>query len=166
MTEEPPATETSDQRRERLREAVTMALYISLSLLAVMVALSGEGGEVDSFHLALTVFLAGLGLLLAHWVAARLSQQMIGGAEEQLRVLAAQLAGGMSVTILAVIPILLIGGDAGRVTAELLLLGLVVLAGYRATRSAGLSRLRATAYLVGVVAVALGVILFKAFFAH
>jgi len=156
----------SGRRSERLRELITMALYISLSLLAVMIALGGEGGEEDSFRQALTVFLAGVGLLLAHWLAARLSTRVVGGTEEQLDVLAAQLAGGISVTIVAVIPILLIGGDAGRLVAELLLLGLVVLAGYRATRVAGLSRLRAVAYLAATVAIALGVILFKAFFAH
>lgn len=161
-----PEADRSGRRRERLRELITMALYISLSLLAVMIALGGEGGEEDSFRQALTVFLAGVGLLLAHWVAARLSTRVVGGTQEQLDVLAAQLAGGISVTIVAVIPILVLGNDAGRITSELLLLGLVVLAGYRATRVAGLSRARAAVYLAATVAVALGVILFKAFLAH
>jgi predicted nucleic acid-binding Zn ribbon protein len=159
-------TGRGNRQRERVRETITMALYISLSLLAVMVALSGEGGEMDSVNLALAVFMAGIGLLLAHWVAARLSTRIVGGAEEQFAVLAAQLAGGISVTIAAVIPILVLGSDTGRITSELLLLGLVVLAGYRATRVAGLSRARAAVYLASTVAVALGVILFKAFLAH
>lgn len=163
-----PESGAAHARQERLREGITMALYISLSLLAVMVAIPNQHPRPSSATQALTVFLAGVGLLLAHWVATRLSSRLVHGRSPGTTagVLGAQLAGGLAVTLAAAIPILLISGDAGRIVGELLLLGLIVLAGYRAAGNVGLSRPRTLVYLVVVVLVAVGVIAFKAAFAH
>jgi peptidoglycan/LPS O-acetylase OafA/YrhL len=67
-----PATH-DDERKEWLREAVTMALYVSLSLLAVLVALPPGSSLGNDRHLALTILITAVALLLAHQVAFRLS---------------------------------------------------------------------------------------------
>lgn len=49
---------------EWVREAVTLALYVSLSLLAVLVALP-PGATAEAEHFGWTILLAAIGLLLA-----------------------------------------------------------------------------------------------------
>jgi len=154
----------STHRRERSHEAVTMALYISLSLLAVLAALpsSFEPGAFE--NPAVTIFLTSIGLLLAHVVAFRLSTRLVHGGrlpEEQLQLLAAQITGGLVVTLLAVIPVLIFGGPDGVRLAGWLPLALVALVGYMAARAVPLSRTRALFYVAIVVVVVVGVLWIK-----
>jgi len=54
------------QRQARIREGLTMALYIGLSLLAVMVALPRNVTAALDPHPAVTLFLTSISLLIAH----------------------------------------------------------------------------------------------------
>ncbi len=60
-----------------------------------------------------------------------------------LELLGAQLAGGLAVTVVAVVPVLLLPAPYGVQVAELLLLAFVAVVGYAAARTVPLSRVRA-----------------------
>ena len=157
---EPDAAARDDEPEESeiWREGITMALYISLSQLAVMVALPTQQMQ-DASNLALTVALTSVGLILAHQLAFRLSTRLVSKdssvGPRDLRLLRAQLIGGAAVTLLAALPILLFGDGAYRISLGLLLL-FVMMVGYLAARSAPMSRPRSLAYVlvVGVLVVA------------
>lgn len=129
-----------------------MALYQSLSLLAVLLATPSPSADDANVTVAISVFLTGLGLLLAHHIAFRLSTRMVNHgvlSPESLRLLAAQTKGGMPIVVGAAVPPLLLGADLGTTVSEILLLLLVVAVGYRAVRQA-IDRRRALLYLVGL----------------
>lgn len=156
------------QRREIWREGFTMALYISLSQLAVLTALPAASIEAST-TLALTIALTSVGLVLAHQLAFRMSSRLIaeGSRLEPMapRILRAQLVGGALVTALAVLPVLLFGPEAFRVSIALLLL-FVLGVGYLVARSAPTSRLRSLLY-VGIVAIlVVGVLVVKNLVGH
>lgn len=120
-----------------------MALYISLSLLAVLVALPAHH-EPSGLTAAVTIVGAAFGLVLAHHVALRLSSRLVDQGlvtTESLHLLGAQLSGALPVVLVAALPPLVLGGTAGRVLSEVLLLVFVAGVGYRAARqSAGTGR--------------------------
>ena len=62
---EPLPDEEERERNEVVREAVTMALYVSLSQLAVLTALPRDQATEDA-TLAWTIALTSVGLVLAH----------------------------------------------------------------------------------------------------
>lgn len=141
-------------RVEAAREAVTMALYQSLSILAVLLATPTPSAEDANIRVAITVFLTGLGLLLAHHMAFRLSSRLVNQgllSDLSLRLLRAQAIGGLPIVVGAAIPPLLFGAEVGTTVSEVLLLVLVGLVGYRAVRPAR-DRRQALAYLVGLIA--------------
>jgi hypothetical protein len=152
--------ERAASRSERIREGVTMALYIALSLLAVMFALPVDLAEAAGASHAGVIFVTSIGLLIAHQLAFRLSARLAHGklASEHLELLAAQLIGGLAVTLVAVVPVLLIGGTSGLLVAELALLTFIAVVGYIAARGIPVSRPRALLYVAGVVALTLMVI--------
>ena len=170
MSDQPPqpAEEPDVETRESWREGITMALYISLSQLAVMVALPTQQVQ-DAANLALTVALTSVGLILAHQLAFRLSTRLVAkgssvGAQD-LRLLRAQLIGGGAVTVLAALPILLFGNGAYRVSLGLLLL-FVMVVGYLAARSAPTSRPKSLLYVLFVGALVVGVLFVKNLVSH
>jgi hypothetical protein len=152
--------ERAATRSERIREGVTMALYIGLSLLAVMFALPEYLAEAAGASHAAVLFVTSIGLLIAHQLAFRLSARLAHGklASEHLELLAAQLVGGLAVTLVAVVPVIIIGGQAGLLVAELALLTFIAVVGYTAARGIPVSRARALLYVAGVVALTLLVI--------
>ena len=156
------------ERTEVWREGITMALYVSLSQLAVMTALPAQEASVDT-KLALTVALTSVGLVLAHQVAFRMSSRLVapGSTLEPLapRLLRAQLLGGAAVTVLAVLPILLFGPAAYSWSIALLLL-FVMVVGYLVARSAHRSRARSLVYVAVVGVAVIGVLLVKSLVSH
>ena len=156
------------ERREIWREGFTMALYISLSQLAVLTALPAASVE-GSTTLALTIALTSIGLVLAHQLAFRMSSRLIaeGSRLEPMapRILRAQLVGGALVTALAVLPVLLFGPGAFRVSIGLLLL-FVLGVGYLVARSAPTSRLRSLLYVGFVAILVVGVLVVKNLVGH
>lgn len=160
--------ESARERAEVWREGITMALYISLSQLAVMTAMPAQEARTDT-KLALTVALTTLGLVLAHQLAFRMSSRLVaaGSTLEPLapRVMGAQLVGGGAVTLLAVLPILIFGPDAYLWSIALLLL-FVMVVGYTAARSAPRSRLRSLLYVAVIAVLVIGVLAVKALVNH
>jgi hypothetical protein len=155
-------------RREIWREGFTMALYISLSQLAVMSALPTAHGE-ERLQLALTLLLTSVGLVLAHQIAFRLSSRLVqpGSTLEPMapHLLRAQLLGGGAVTLVAVIPVVILGAAAYWLSMLLLLL-FVLVVGYLVARSTPVSRTRALVYVLIVALVVLGVIAVKTLVSH
>lgn len=159
--------DTDEHRREWLREAVTMALYVSLSLLAVLVALP-PGQQLSETDLALTVLVTSIALLFAHAVAFRLSSRLVNkGLLDDVgrKLLAAQLAGGLATAVIASAPVFLLG-SAGIRISEFLLLAFVAVTGYRAARSVPASRTRSLAYVGVLVLVVLAVLFVKSLVGH
>lgn len=160
--------EDERERSEVWREGVTMALYLSLSQLAVMTAMPAQEASANT-ALALTVALTSVGLVLAHQVAFRMSSRLVapGSRLEPLvpRVMRAQLVGGGAVTLLAVLPIVLFGSDAYRWSIALLLL-FVMVVGYLVARSAPYSRVRSLLYVAGVAVIVVGVLTVKSLVNH
>jgi hypothetical protein len=159
--------ETHDLRLEWFHEAVTMALYIGLSLLAVLVAQPPQAQNSES-HLWLTILITSVALLLAHQVAFRLSSRLVNKGlldPGALRLLAAQSAGGLFAGLLAALPVLLFG-SAGVLISEGLILALVAATGYRAARLVPTSRWRALLYVGALVVVVAVVLAVKSLAAH
>lgn len=167
---EPDATAHDDdpEESEIWREGITMALYISLSQLAVMVALPTQQVQ-DASNLALTVALTSIGLILAHQLAFRISTRLVSKdsrvGQRDLRLLRAQLIGGGAVTLLAALPILLFGNGAYRISLGLLLL-FVMVVGYLAARTAPTSRPKSLLYVLGVAVLVVGVLFVKNLVSH
>jgi hypothetical protein len=152
----------------RLQEAVTMALYISVSLVAVMLALP-RNLESLAQHPAVLVGITGIGLIVAHLAAFTLSSRLVNEGLLSTRardLVGAQLIGGLAVTGLAVAPRLVFEGYTAIVASELVLLGVIAGVGFRVARVAQLSRFRAALYVGGVIAVALVVLWLKGLGGH
>jgi hypothetical protein len=137
-----------------------MALYIALSLLAVMFALPASVSSAAGASHAAIIFVTSIGLLIAHQLAFRLSARLAHGklASEHAELLAAQLIGGLAVTVVAVVPVLVNGGAARLRVAELALITFIAVVGYIAARGIPVSRARALLSVAGVVALTLLVI--------
>lgn len=165
---EAAATESHAERLELAREAVMMAVYVSLSLLAVVFVTPIDSGTSRLEH-AVSIFLTALGLVVADMVAFTIANRLIySGDLDHLtpRVRAAQALGGLSVAVLATIPVLLLPLDvSGKI--DFALLGLLIAGtGFWALRRTGASLLAATGYVVGLAAVVLGVIALKVLTHH
>lgn len=156
------------EKVEVWREGVTMALYISLSQVAVMTALPGQQSSADR-SLAWLVAVTSLGLVLAHQVAFRMSSKLFAEGSRlgttDLRLLRAQAVGGLSVTVVAVVPILIFGSVAYVASIALLLL-FILIVGYLVARTVPVSRLRSLAYVGGVAVVVIGVLVVKSLVGH
>lgn len=141
-----------------------MALYLGLSLLAVLLAI--PAAEEPSVQvLAITA----MGLLVAHLLAFAVSSRLVSHGEldsEARRIAGAQVAGGLAVVVLVTLPLLLFEAPLGVRVAEALLLGLVAAVGYLAARQAEVSRIRAAVYAVAVVVLALIVVVVKGLTGH
>ena len=151
--------------RETVREAVTMALYLSLSLLAVLLAVPAS---TDEDPVALVVLTA-LGLLVAHLVAFSISSRLVSEGvfdAESRRVAAAQVAAGLAVVALVTVPMLLFDAPTSLYVAQALLVLVVVGVGYLAARAARASVLRSVAYVAVVVLAVACVLVLKALVGH
>jgi len=152
---------------ELVREATTMALYLSLSLLAVIVAMP-VSNEENGVRAGVTLLVTALGLLLAHHLAFRMSSRLVNQGlltDESVSALQAQALGGVPVAVAAAFPVFVLGELPGEYVAELLLVAFVALVGYRSARQAT-TPLRSLLYVLAVVLFALVVILVKLAVGH
>lgn len=129
-----------------------MALYVSIVLLAALIALptgaeasNGGHGESGINGAALIGVIWGttIGLALAHWFAFRLSARVFGGgrlADGDAKAVFAQVAGAASVALLCTIPTLLVEDDVQ--TAVWALGAVVGGAGYVVARVSGRSQVQ------------------------
>jgi hypothetical protein len=148
------STGDRDERRELIRAGVEMALYIALSLLAVIVALPREMERTEAVAVAGTLVVTAAGLLAAHWLAFTVSARLETGgilSREALAELAAQVGGGAAVVALAIAPILVLPPPAGIFVSQLTLLALVAGVAYAAARPRAGNRARALGYTGAVV---------------
>jgi len=162
MTEQGPDAVVDDahaQRLELLREVTTMALYVSLSILAVLIALPVAQND-NRVQAGLTVLATGLGLVLAHHLSFRMSSRLVNGgllSPQSVEALTAQALGGLPVAVLAALPVFALGEEPGEVVSEVLLLGFVALVGYRSARfTSGVGR---SLLYVGVIVAAVAAVL-------
>jgi hypothetical protein len=151
------------------RELLASALYVALVLLAALVAVPVEQLPDDAWLMSLVLGTA-LGLILAHWFAFRLAAPLTAedgswsptAAQEA----GAQLAGGMSVAVLAVLPFVVFDGVTAYRMAEVLLVALPALTGGLIERIRGRSWRRAVLTGVVVLGLAVAVVVVKNLLGH
>ena len=144
-----------------------MALYVSVSLLAVLVAQPSRSNDANLDY-ALAVFFPAVALLLAHQFAIRVSTRLVSRgvlSPESLRVLGAQMTGGGVIAVVASVPPLLLG-QLGFDISVALLLAFVGLVGYRAAKSADASTARSVAYVAALVLIVAGIVAVKSIAGH
>ena len=91
------STIARDERRKLIRAGIEMALYIALSLLAVIAALPLVLERTEAVSVATALIVSAVGLLAAHWLAFSVSARLETGgilSREALAELAAQAGGG------------------------------------------------------------------------
>lgn len=152
--------------KEFVREGVTMALYLSLSLLAVLLALPSSTTDEDPVGL---VFLTASGLLVAHLLASAIASRLVsrGLLEPAARAVAmAQIGAGLLVIAIVLLPLLVFDPPTSVTLAEGLLLAFVCWVGYVAARQANVSRARSWIYVVIVLICVAMVLMVKAIAGH
>lgn len=152
-------------RHELLREGLAMALYISLSLLVIMVALPNDTEPSTRSVLVVALAVDTLGLLAAHWLAFRLAGRIAYRAllgRDPLQVLGAQVVGGVGAGLVAILPVVLLDPAVALRGAEVVLVGLILVVGVLAARAAGAARNRALLYAGVIDLGAAGVLVVKA----
>jgi hypothetical protein len=143
-----------------VRESLTMGLYITISLLAVLAAKPHGGGTVAVLTL---IWGTTLGLILAHWLAFQLTARLFAGSRlpsHDRITMVGQAVAALGVACLASVPVLL-HANAGPALSRGVLAGLIGLFAFGAARYHGGSGGRATAYALIVVAIALTVAIGK-----
>ena len=157
-----PSGAPADDRQTILefsREGVTMALYLSLSLLAVLLAIPAE--SLHGKNPVGVLLMTSLGLLVAHLLASAIASRLVSGGildRESRATAIAQILAGLLVTALMLLPMLFVHPPGSFWLSEGLLLAFVCFVGYVAARQSEKSVLRALAY-VGVVLLAVVLVL-------
>lgn len=155
-------------RKEEIREGVTMALYIGLSLLAVLAAVPTTRRDTR-LEVAETMFLTALGLMVAHMLAFTISTRLVSKGQfddDAKRVLLSQAAGGFLVIVLATVPTVIFDPSYSVQVAGAVLLAMVAVVGYLAARAAEVSRTRALLYVLLVLVLVAAVLLVKGLVGH
>jgi hypothetical protein len=138
-------------------EASTMALYVSIVLLATLAAIDDTSDPSD-VRLLEVIWGTTLGLALAHFFAFRISSRLVRGSSfhrHDVRIACAQLGGAVGVALLCSIPVVLLAPHSENDVTRLLLALLLGVAGYAAGRSGAASRPRSL--LMGGVALVIGI---------
>jgi hypothetical protein len=154
----PPSQEAIDAivRRELAREGVTMALYVSLTLLTALIAIPSEDVP-GTLGTAALIWGGAAGLALAHWLAFDIAARLYRAEHlDRLHRLGGPvaLAAALAVALVASIPIVLAPDDIATEVAVCALAGILALAGFGVRRrsGAGLVRSLAGGLIVLVVA--------------
>ena len=146
-----------EKHGEARLEASTMALYVSVVLLAALVALR-DATDTDQTELLQLIWGTTLGLALAHFYAFRVSSRLIRGRpfdRGDLRSALAQLVGASAVAVLCTIPVALLPSPTEDDMVRLWIGLLLGVAGYTSGRAGGASRPRSL--VLGAVVLAVGV---------
>ena len=143
------------------REALTMALYVSITLIGALTIAPGEAG--DDLDVLRTVGGTTLGLAAAHWLAFSLAAKLIGGQDDGavLRHLLAQLSAAAVVAVVASLPVLLLDDGAERQGALYATAALVGITVFGHARQAGAGAPRAATAAAISLALAFGVAALK-----
>jgi hypothetical protein len=139
------------------REALTMALYVAVCLLAAAIAVPDHSQHAHAIGI---VWGISIGLVLAHLFAFRVSARLVGGGrlrQEDLRSALAQLLGGAAVAALATLPVVLLPTSQEVPWLERTMAALIGLAGYGVARRVGARRTPSIVYALVIVALAVAV---------
>lgn len=143
--------------REHLeREAYTMALYISIVLLAGLAALS-DHEQPGGLNVIALVWGTTIGLALTHWFAFHLAARLTAGGSkrrEDVEIAVAQMCGAAAIAALVTVPLLLLPATVERDVARLEIAFLISAIAYLVARADGARRIRALVYAGGMLIVA------------
>ena len=149
------------------REALTMALYVAITLLAVLTVPDDErDAGVDVFAV---VWGTTVGLALAHWCAFGLAARLVGpahGGPSVARQLVAQISGAGAVAAVATVVIVLLPPDIEWAGARFAVAGCIGFLAYSEIRELGGSRGRALKVAIVALALAEGVAAVKRVLGH
>ena len=140
-----------------------MALYVSVVLLATLVALR-DTAHSSQTQLLTVIWGTTLGLALAHLYAFRVSSRLVRGRafhRGDLENALAQLGGAAIVALLCTIPVVVLPSTSEGNVVRLLLGLLLGVAGYSSGRTGGASRSRSFILGAAVLAVGIAVALVK-----
>jgi hypothetical protein len=132
-------------RRELAREAVTMALYVSITLLAALVAVPDDDVP-GTLRTAALIWGGAAGLALAHWLAFDIGARLFESAHlDRLHRLGGpvSLAAALAVALVTTVPILLAPDDIASELAITILAFILGAAGFAVGRRSGAGLLRA-----------------------
>lgn len=153
---------------EPVREAVTMALYVSLVLEAALIVLPEEEERGDLVAVP-AIWGTTVGLALTHVFAFSLAAALAAGGRSLRTARAAallQLAAAALIALLASVPFVVLSSGAAYEIAEILLGGLVALAGLLVARGAGANWFRAILFALVILLVASFIVGVKAGLGH
>jgi hypothetical protein len=161
MASGPHETATRDAfeeitRRELAREAVTMALYVSITLLAALLAIPDDDVP-GTLRTAALIWGAAAGLALAHWLAFDVGARLFQTAHlDRLHRLGGpvSLAAALTVATVTTIPMLIAPNDVASEVAISVLALILAAAGFAVGRRSGAGLMRALAGGVLLLAVA------------
>lgn len=139
--------------RER-REAFTMALYTSITLLGALTVTGGHDSDVDVLAI---VWGTTVGLALAHWFAFGLAVRLVDPTSEKAEVerhLVVTLSAAAAVAVLASAPVIVLSEDLDRAAARFAAAACIGGASFAQSRSFGASTGRATR--IAAIALVLG----------
>lgn len=158
-----PVEGSVERSAELRREAYTMALYVSVCLLAALTAVEerADAGHVDVLVL---VWGTTVGLALAHWFAFRLSARLVAAGtmpRREAAIAGAQVAGALAVAALATVPVIVLPATAELDVVRLVLAGFVAAVAVAVARSGGASMARSLVYAVAVLVAAATIALLK-----
>ena len=139
------------------REALTMSLYVSITLLAALTATSDD--PLSRRDVVGIVWGTTVGLALAHWLAFGLAVRLVhptsdnSDLQEQL---AAQLGAAAVVALIATVPVLFFPADLVRTGARLATAGTMGVVTFAEARAFGASRAKALRF--AAIALLLGLV--------
>jgi hypothetical protein len=163
MTEAKATDERNEDRRIEIGlESSTMVLYVSVVLLAALVAID-TSAEISDTEILGLIWGTTLGLALAHYFAFRVASQLVRGSRFHRRdaeLALVQLGSAVAVAVVCTIPVVLMSRRSEYDVVRLELALLLGIAGYAAGRTGGASRPRslATGAIVLVVGVAVALV--------
>lgn len=129
---------------ELRKEALVMALYVAVCLLAALIALGEDAGHghVRAFGL---VWGTTIGLALAHAFAFRVAARLVAGGQlghHDAQIVVAQLAGAAFVAAIATVPVVLFDATVEFDLVRAILSLLIGASGYFVARFGGADRVR------------------------
>jgi hypothetical protein len=148
-------SDVNDERLGLRREGVTMALYVSITLMAGLVVTGAHTAERSVMAI---VWGTTVGLALAHWLAFVLANRLVDPARDRRVVvgeLAAQLVGAAAVAVVATAAVLVAPAEYEATAARYAVTAAVGVIVVELTRSYGASwgrSLRAAAVAVALAA--------------
>ena len=148
---------------ELRREAATMALYVTVCLLAALTAVADrvDAGTVDVLRI---VWGTTVGLALAHWFAFRLSARLVAAGtfgRHEASLAAAQLGGAAAIAVLATVAVVVLPASTELDVVRILLAAVLGLTGFEVARSGGVGRGRAMVYAAGTLVLAVAITVVK-----